>query len=200
VGGGPHGGAGGSTGTDTGNAGAPPLLCGDGIVASGEGCDDGNALSHDGCSAECQPEPGYTCLGGSICVIVCGDGIVSGTELCDDGNREDDDGCPNDCGIDSSAGSGGTGAGGTDAGSGGAPPRPSCWYERARSTSGCVGNQVLMDQAYATCSSEHGEVDLLDFDDSCNVELSRSLKFECCPPGLGAAGTGGTGGIAGAGG
>jgi len=37
--------------------------CGDGNIdtASGEACDDGNAVDGDGCSAACQPEGGFTC-------------------------------------------------------------------------------------------------------------------------------------------
>ncbi|MEZ4330036.1 MAG: lectin-like protein [Polyangiales bacterium] len=38
-------------------------LCGNGVHASTEGCDDGNTASNDGCSATCQPEAGYTCVG-----------------------------------------------------------------------------------------------------------------------------------------
>src|SRR5205823_15089697 len=29
-------------------------VCGDGVVERGETCDDGNALSHDGCSSRCE--------------------------------------------------------------------------------------------------------------------------------------------------
>ena len=39
--------------------------CGDGIVQTGETCDDttsGNPVSGDGCSSTCQIEPGYTCV------------------------------------------------------------------------------------------------------------------------------------------
>ncbi len=34
-----------------------PLVCGDGIVAGPEECDDGNLLPGDGCDAECRLEP-----------------------------------------------------------------------------------------------------------------------------------------------
>jgi cysteine-rich repeat protein len=41
-----------------------PAICGDGkIVPPFEMCDDGNALSGDGCSATCQVEPGWNCFG-----------------------------------------------------------------------------------------------------------------------------------------
>jgi cysteine-rich repeat protein len=41
-----------------------PAICGDGkIVSPFEMCDDGGALSGDGCSATCQVEPGWNCFG-----------------------------------------------------------------------------------------------------------------------------------------
>ena len=38
-------------------------ICGDGIIEPGEGCDDGNIISNDGCSSTCVLEnlPGLTC-------------------------------------------------------------------------------------------------------------------------------------------
>src|SRR2546423_15334985 len=44
---------------DAGNGGPPDggdSTCGDGIVSGIEACDDGNAVSGDGCSATCQLE------------------------------------------------------------------------------------------------------------------------------------------------
>lgn len=61
-------------------------LCGDGAlhVASGEECDDGNAVDFDAC-INCQS-------------ATCGDGVRSiATEQCDDGNDDDFDTCRNDC-------------------------------------------------------------------------------------------------------
>src|SRR5690349_21722126 len=59
---------GGSPGVDvtrlevTGCNGFPPLTpCGDGILDPGEGCDDGNTVGLDGCSAGCGLEPGAIC-------------------------------------------------------------------------------------------------------------------------------------------
>jgi cysteine-rich repeat protein len=59
--------------------------CGNGVVETGETCDDGNTAAADGCSATCQVEATYTCSGepSSCHVVVCGDGIVDGTEQCD---------------------------------------------------------------------------------------------------------------------
>ena len=37
----------------------PP--CGDGLIAAGEACDDGNTVDGDGCSSTCVEEPGYSC-------------------------------------------------------------------------------------------------------------------------------------------
>ena len=49
-------------------------MCGDGERAGDEGCDDGNSVSGDGCSATCTVECGFTCMGdtptsGDVCRI-----------------------------------------------------------------------------------------------------------------------------------
>src|SRR5690349_842849 len=45
----------GAGGAGTGGAGGVPAFCGDGFInRSGEVCDDGNAQSGDGCTAECS--------------------------------------------------------------------------------------------------------------------------------------------------
>ncbi len=48
----------------------PPSVCGNGIIESGEQCDDGNTNGGDGCSSTCQNEP----------APVCGNGIVESGE------------------------------------------------------------------------------------------------------------------------
>ncbi len=60
--------------------------CGDGILAAGEQCDDGNRTPCDGCSATCQTER-------------CGDGVACAGqgEQCDDGNIVGCDGCSGTC-------------------------------------------------------------------------------------------------------
>ncbi|NUP13069.1 MAG: DUF4215 domain-containing protein [Polyangiaceae bacterium] len=59
--------------------------CGNGIVETGEECDDGNTNDYDECSNECTLNP------------ICGNGIVEGDEECDDGNTDPYDYCDNDC-------------------------------------------------------------------------------------------------------
>jgi cysteine-rich repeat protein len=59
--------------------------CGDEYLAAAvEGCDDGNTVDGDGCSATCTSES-------------CGDGVKDGAEECDDGNQVDSDQCTNLC-------------------------------------------------------------------------------------------------------
>jgi cysteine-rich repeat protein len=58
--------------------------CGNGVVDTGEECDDGNADGADDCAQCIAP--------------VCGNGILEGNEECDDGNFTDFDGCT-DCRV-----------------------------------------------------------------------------------------------------
>jgi fibro-slime domain-containing protein len=71
--------------------------CGNGILQSGEECDDGNRIPFDGCSSTCTIEP--ACAGGT-CTATCGDGIVEPGEQCDDGNLIAGDGCSATCTIE----------------------------------------------------------------------------------------------------
>jgi cysteine-rich repeat protein len=50
-------------------------LCGNGKRDNKEGCDDANRIDGDGCSANCQPESGWTCteVHGSITGDTCAD-------------------------------------------------------------------------------------------------------------------------------
>ena len=68
-------------------------LCGNGILDSGEVCDDGNTTSGDGCSADCST------------VEFCGDGVVDPGlgETCDDGNNVGGDGCSTHCHLNADA-------------------------------------------------------------------------------------------------
>lgn len=80
--------------------------CGDNILRGTETCDDGNKVSHDGCSSTCQTEicsVGCNCDGwiapwtGTACTTRCGDSLTRGTETCDDGNVISHDGCSSTC-------------------------------------------------------------------------------------------------------
>lgn len=80
-------------------------ICGNNILEAGEGCDDGNLLSGDGCSALCvfefcgdiicnNYETIFNCpcdCGNCPIIEYCGDGICNGEETCSD--------CPTDCGV-----------------------------------------------------------------------------------------------------
>src|ERR1017187_9049667 len=46
-------------------------ICGDGVLAGGEVCDDDNTAAGDGCSPDCQVETGWECHGGpSVCTAL----------------------------------------------------------------------------------------------------------------------------------
>jgi len=92
-------------------------ICGDGVVACGEQCEDGNLVNGDGCDANCTPSacgngavsPSEECDDGNQvngdgcdanCTLPrCGNGIGSAGEECDDGNRVDGDGCDSNCTV-----------------------------------------------------------------------------------------------------
>ena len=91
-----------------GPGGGPPCepmvvtVCGNGIWTTGEGCDDGNSASNDGCSSTCTVECGFDCgtAEPSVCESTCGDGYLASDELCDDGNADDNDGCSSTCSVE----------------------------------------------------------------------------------------------------
>jgi cysteine-rich repeat protein len=58
--------------------------CGNGVLETGEQCDDDNTTNGDGCSAQCRVE-------------ACGNGVVDVGEGCDDGNTTSGDGCSATC-------------------------------------------------------------------------------------------------------
>jgi fibro-slime domain-containing protein len=81
----------------------PPTVCGNSVVEPPENCDDGNAVSGDGCSSSCFKEPNFDCATpGKRCthVVVCGDHMIEGTEACDDGNTVSGDGCSMTCTLE----------------------------------------------------------------------------------------------------
>ena len=76
-------------------------ICGNGVVNTGETCDDGNTTANDGCNSLCATETGFTCTGApSICVPTCGDGAVVASEQCDDGGTVPGDGCSATCTVE----------------------------------------------------------------------------------------------------
>ena len=81
-------------------------VCGSAALESGEGCDDGNTTSGDGCSATCTIEVGWDCTtpagGRTTCVklAVCGSASLESGEGCDDGNTASGDGCSATCTIE----------------------------------------------------------------------------------------------------
>jgi fibro-slime domain-containing protein len=80
--------------------------CGNGKLDPGldEACDDGNAVSGDGCAADCRNiERDFGCLAPGVpCVslVQCGDGKLMGAETCDDGNARAGDGCSAECAVE----------------------------------------------------------------------------------------------------
>ncbi|APR78028.1 Multiple EGF-like-domain protein 3 precursor [Minicystis rosea] len=93
------GGSGGTGGNGTGGAGM--VACGNGVIETGEDCDDGNLFPGDGCSSKCALETGFTCSGmPSICAATCGDGFIGGPEECDDQNTTAGDGCSANCTVE----------------------------------------------------------------------------------------------------
>ncbi|MGC4092528.1 MAG: DUF4215 domain-containing protein [Polyangiaceae bacterium] len=99
-------GGGGGTSSNSSSGGAPVIIvgnsmdCGNGKQDANEGCDDGNKVGKDGCSASCQIEADYVCKDwGQPCTstAVCGNGSLSSAEACDDGNTNSGDGCSGDC-------------------------------------------------------------------------------------------------------
>lgn len=103
----------------------PDPICGNGIVESGEECDDGNILGNDWCNALCvieaptpicgnwKIEEGEECDDGNIlnndwcnavCKIqsvqICGNWTIETWEACDDGNILNNDWCSSLCTIE----------------------------------------------------------------------------------------------------
>ncbi len=87
--------------TDTGDAGVPDPVCGNGEREEGELCDDGNTDDDDGCSADClDQDPNYDCSNpGTACLIIaiCGNGVLEGDEVCDEGEEYQTEGCSASC-------------------------------------------------------------------------------------------------------
>ena len=63
-------------------------ICGDGLHVAGEGCDDGNTRDGDGCSADCQREPGYFCADPNAPCRLCELDTLPADRTVDCANRE----------------------------------------------------------------------------------------------------------------
>jgi fibro-slime domain-containing protein len=145
------GGAGATGGSDD----VPPV-CGDGLInREGEVCDDGNAQSGDGCTAECsQIEANHACpTPGSPCVttVHCGDSVVAGSETCDDGGPDQvsGDGCSATCELEP----------GFSCARPGADCRPTCGDGLVLGREGCDdGNVASGDGCDEACRLEPGWV------------------------------------------
>ncbi|MBI5421997.1 DUF4215 domain-containing protein [Candidatus Peregrinibacteria bacterium] len=76
-----------------GPGGGDAAVCGDGVKAGSEACDDGNKLAGDGCSSSCSIVAGWTCAGTPSVCQKCGNGTREGSEVCDDGNSTTETSC-----------------------------------------------------------------------------------------------------------
>ena len=96
-------------------------VCGDGLRAGAETCDDQNTSNGDGCTSTCTIESNYIWTGGTTsskdtcsaclagqppnalktaCLAVWGDGLRAGSEECDDQNTANSDGWSSTCTIE----------------------------------------------------------------------------------------------------
>jgi cysteine-rich repeat protein len=171
------------------------VVCGDGftdgyLASDGtwhyEQCDDGNSTSGDGCSAACEPEPGFMCYTpGEPCKdVACGDGAVDAYYVLIEGNA-------------GSAGTGGTfGAGGAFGQAGAGPTGPYIGY----AYEGCDdGNTVNGDGCTAACEPESGWI-CEQPGQPCRRPRCGDGFVDFVPGAGGAGGAGGTSGASGFGG
>ncbi|MBU1070514.1 hypothetical protein KJ975_13185 [Myxococcota bacterium] len=91
-------------------------VCGNGVLDTGEQCDDDGNNDDDGCNSACVIEAGWECTdtSPSVCTSVCGGGEVTGGEDCDGENLDGqtcltlgwyggDLSCSDTCGFDLSS-------------------------------------------------------------------------------------------------
>jgi len=148
-----------SAGDSGSGGGGSGTLCGNAELDGSEQCDDGNALSGDGCNGACNLEPNFACATvGEPCTstIACGDGAVAGLEACDDGNPTNGDGCTTACEVEPNFGC-------TTGGNGGSVCVPTqnaaCGDSTVNSGEQCDdGDLEDGDGCSATCAVEAGFV------------------------------------------
>ncbi|MDD5041691.1 MAG: DUF4215 domain-containing protein [Candidatus Peribacteraceae bacterium] len=122
-----------SSSTSSSSSSTPPF-CGNGVVNSGEQCDDGNQMIGDGCNASCRRESTHG-------QPVCGNGVQEIYEQCDDGNLQAGDGCDVRCRLESTVITG----------------TPQCGDGRLNPGEECDdGNRRDFDGCSATCFLEKG--------------------------------------------
>ena len=136
-----------------------------------EDCDDGNAVSGDGCNSNCRLEAGWSCSApGDDCHRAdCGDGYVfRPAEECDDGNNQPGDGCSDACEIESGwicVGPRSTGAGAGGAGGAAGGQEPTDGDEGVPCTVSRCGDGVIDADSGEDCDDGND-----DSDDGCSSE------------------------------
>lgn len=78
-------------------------VCGDGVVTDDEGCDDGNDVGGDGCSATCTVESGYTCANAPGAASVCTEDPPDPPDAGDDSGATGPDATAPDSGVEPDA-------------------------------------------------------------------------------------------------
>ncbi|MDB4963997.1 MAG: Metal dependent amidohydrolase [Myxococcales bacterium] len=163
-------------------------MCSDGIVDFDEGCDDGNAMNGDGCSAACEVESPNA---------ACGNGVREVGEACDDGNQTAGDGCSASCGLESICGNGTLEAGEAcddDNLTSGDGCSPTCQIETAAACgvipqTGCPTTAPACD--VATTGPEDTACRVVTgngtSDDLCATPTSCGIGFSCIDEGAGTA-------------
>ncbi|MEO0460186.1 MAG: DUF4215 domain-containing protein [Myxococcota bacterium] len=182
----------------------PANTCGNSVLESGEGCDDGNTAAGDGCSATCTIEDGGACntdssgnTGATSCasglcdtsedpdtcepVNTCGNNVEETGEACDDGNTAAGDGCNASCAIED----GGACTANDDCASGLCSPlsggtcvaADACGNGVLESGEGCDdGNTTAGDGCSVTCGIEDGG--------SCNADGAGATGAASCASGI----------------
>ncbi len=144
-----------SSGCTYDTSGCSSAACGNGVLESGELCDDGNATTGDGCTS-CAVDSGFTCVGTpSSCSAICGDGMIRGGEECDGASLG--------------------GASCTSRGfTGGTLTCSSCRFNESACTTTSCGNSTIEPSAGEECD-DGNTVSFDGCDSSCHVDANYYL-------------------------